>query len=281
MVSRYSIIQYVPNPIADERINIGIVAFNNQLVKTRFVKSWKRIRCFALNDSDITLLQEFQEKMQKLASLGLLFSENIEDKIENLDRLNKVAQSWGNSIQFTEPKGSLDDPDTLLKDIVDTLLIEPIEPQVPLFRDRQTAVKVVRKKIKDVLKEFGKDAEEYYKKDYRLTGHYDRHKFDVAVANGKTYFAAQAISFEIQTTEQVISSTSWMISDVKRMQPNIPLGIIILPPNKESPYFEQVEEIYKQSKSTYLSLGAEVVEENNIESWTHDHLGRDFAALVS
>jgi Protein of unknown function (DUF3037) len=27
MASRYSIIQYVPNPIADERINIGVLAF--------------------------------------------------------------------------------------------------------------------------------------------------------------------------------------------------------------------------------------------------------------
>lgn len=281
MVSRYSIIQYVPNPIADERINIGIVAFNNQLVKTRFVKSWKRVKCFAINDNDIDFLKEFQVKMEKLASLGLLFSEHTEDKNQNLNRLNKVAQSWGNSIQFTEPKGSLEDPDTLLEDIFDTLLIEPPESRSPYFRDRSAAVKTVRRKVRTVLEEFGKEAKEYYKKDYKLDGHYSGHKFDVAVANGKTYFAAQAISFEIQTTEQVISSTSWMITDVKKIQPETPLGVMVLPPKMESPNYEQIKEIYCKSKSMYMSLGAEVVEENDIESWTHDRLGQDFTALVS
>ncbi|MGL4618228.1 MAG: DUF3037 domain-containing protein [Chroococcidiopsis sp.] len=29
MASRYSIVQYVPNPITDERINIGVVAFDD------------------------------------------------------------------------------------------------------------------------------------------------------------------------------------------------------------------------------------------------------------
>ncbi len=83
MASRYSIIQYVPNPIADERINIGIVAFNDQLVKTRFVKSWKRVRCFATDESDIDYLQEFTANMQKLASLGLLFTGNIKEYLLN------------------------------------------------------------------------------------------------------------------------------------------------------------------------------------------------------
>lgn len=39
--------------------------------------------------------------------------------------------------------------------------------------------------------------------------------------------------------------------------------------------------MYEASKSMYIHLGAEVVEENDIESWTYDRLGKDFASLVS
>jgi Protein of unknown function (DUF3037) len=36
MASKYSVIQYVPDPIADERINIGVIAFDNQNIRTLF-----------------------------------------------------------------------------------------------------------------------------------------------------------------------------------------------------------------------------------------------------
>lgn len=280
MSSRYSIIQYVPNPIADERINIGIVAFNDQLVKTKFVKSWKRVRCFASNDSDIDYLQEFKNNINKLASLGLLFSDSVEDKGQNLERLNKISHSWGNTIQFTEPRGSLEDPDTLLKDIFEDLLIEPYTANAPVFRDRQGAVKVVRGKIRKVLEGFGKEAKELYKKDYKLKGDLSDNKFDVAVANGKTFLAAQGISFEVQTPEQTIASTSWIISDVRKLQPKTPLGVIMLPPKEESPYFEQAKKAYEDCQTRFRNLGADTVAEKDIESWTHDRLGKDFAALV-
>jgi Protein of unknown function (DUF3037) len=280
MASRYSIIQYVPNPIADERINIGIVAFNDQLVKTRFVSSWKRVRCFATNDSDIDYLQEFQDKIQKLASLGLLFSDNV-DKSQNLNHLHAIARSWGNSVQFTEPKGSLEDPETLLEDIFEDLLIEPPASKAPIFRDRQAAAKVAQNIVRTALANLGKEAEEYFKKNYELKGQLGNNKFDVAVANGKPFLAVQGISFEVQTTEQVISSTSWILSDVKKLQPNTPLGVIMLPPKEESWYFEQVKKIYEDSKKRFHCLGAEIIEEDDLESWTNDRLGQEFIALIS
>ncbi|MGL5942303.1 MAG: DUF3037 domain-containing protein [Waterburya sp.] len=281
MASRYSIIQYVPNPIADERINIGVVAFNDQLVKTRFVKSWKRVRCFATDESDIDYLQEFTANMQKLASLGLLFTDNIKDKSQNFHRLTKIARSWGNSVQFTEPKGSLEDPETLLKDIFEDLLIEPPATKTPTFRDRQAAAKVVRNRVREALKNLGKEAEEYFKKNYELQGELSKNKFDVAVANGKPFLAAQGISFEVQITEQIISSTSWIVSDVKKMQPNTPLGVIMLPPKAESSYFEQAKKTYEDSKRRLCYLGAEIIEENDVESWTVDRLGKEFRTLIS
>ncbi len=55
----------------------------------------------------------------------------------------------------------------------------------------------------------------------------------------------------------------------------------MLPPKAESSYFEQVKKIYEDSKDRFRFLGAEIIEENNIESWTVDRLGQEFMALIS
>ena len=280
MGSKYSVIQYLPNPIAQERINIGIVAFDESHVKTRFVKSWKRISCFATNDNDIEFLEKFKLNMQKLASMGLLFSDNPNDNAPNLERLNKVAKTWNNSVQFTEPRGSLDDPETLLDDIAEDFLLEPPSPKPSLFRDRQAAVRATRKKIKLVVDSFGKEAKEFYKKDYKLQGELGSHKCDIAVANGKVFLAAQAISFEVKTNELAINSTSWLISDVKKIDPKIPIGVVMFPPKEEFNRFEQSKKLYNESKSIYESLKAEIIHENDVESWTYDRLGKEFASLL-
>lgn len=50
MASRYSIVQYVPNPITDEWINIGVVAFDDNDVRVQFVNNWGRVQAFGRED---------------------------------------------------------------------------------------------------------------------------------------------------------------------------------------------------------------------------------------
>ncbi|MGL5793474.1 MAG: hypothetical protein ACRC06_03560 [Waterburya sp.] len=65
------------------------------------------------------------------------------------------------------------------------------------------------------------------------------------------------------------------------MQPNTPLGVIMLPPKAESSYFEQAKKTYEDSKRRLCYLGAEIIEENDVESWTVDRLGKEFRTLIS
>ena len=43
MTSFYSVVQFVPDPIIDERLNIGVVVFGNGIVRTRFIDNWKQV----------------------------------------------------------------------------------------------------------------------------------------------------------------------------------------------------------------------------------------------
>jgi hypothetical protein len=56
MTSWYSVIQYVPDPIAGELINIGLLVSDEQEVQVHFLQNWERVRCFGMSeDIDIDL----------------------------------------------------------------------------------------------------------------------------------------------------------------------------------------------------------------------------------
>ena len=127
MTSYYSIIQYVPNPIANERINIGVLIFDEKEIKVKFLKNWKRVKNFCMGD--IAFLRDFESQMQEAVSQGLLFpGDSLLDQPRQ-ERLQRVSENWMNSIQFTEPNFSLKPLDKLLEDSIKKYLIEPVSSE--------------------------------------------------------------------------------------------------------------------------------------------------------
>ena len=136
MTSYYSIIQYVPNPVANERINIGVIIFDDKEIKVKFLKNWNRVKNFCMGD--ITFLRDFESQIQKAVSQGLLFpGDSLLDQPRQ-EQLQRVSENWMNSVQFTEPNFSLKSVDKLLEDSIKKYLIEPVPsrsleklPEVP------------------------------------------------------------------------------------------------------------------------------------------------------
>lgn len=271
MASRYSVIQYVPNPIANERINIGVLAFDQQTVKVHFLSNWDRVRCFG-RTQDMETLKNFAERMKKSAEEGRLFPGDEPNDMPNHERLLKVVHGWINQIQFTKPRAYLDTVDSVFSDAIETYLIDR-EPGYQ-FRNRQAAAQLAKSKVKNTLiQKLGKDkAKELLKTDYQILGEHQHHTWDVAVANGQPLFAAHAISFEVQTPTSVRDSLAWMISDVKKYSANFPLGIITLPPRQNSSNYHSLKKVYEETTSTYQNLGATVINENRVEACVLEQL---------
>jgi Protein of unknown function (DUF3037) len=269
MASKYSIVQYVPNPIANERINIGVVAFNEEQVRVQFLTNWERVRNFGMED--ITFLKTFARRMSEAADCGLIFpGDNPNAPYQ--ERLNKIAQDWLNSIQWTEPRGSLEDVDSLLEDIASIFLVD-LNSQKPHLRDRDAAARLTTSKFKKVFKQYVKnDAKELLKTSYSVQGSHDKHKFDAVVANGRPYLAAHGISFEVKIPEHLQKSLSWMITDVKQFQADFPIAIVALQPKKEVDNYQKLEETYQQATSTYSQLGAKILAEDDVENWLLERL---------
>lgn len=262
MPAYYSIVQFVPDPIVDERLNIGVLVFGEGPIRHRFLKDWYRARFFARKDIRflVEFAKEFPEWLEREAVAGRETCGTLESRIA------KLASKWINSIQVTRPRASLKAPDQLIEEIATRYLIERSLSQRG-SRDKRAVVRLAYNGIRRALEgRQARDAMGFVKRNYEVMGKLDRHKFDIAATNGEILFAARALSFEVPKPQQKIQveidATAWAIDDVRTQHPNIPTAILILPPTGPS-------ETYKNALRVFTELQAEtVVEECHINLWS-------------
>lgn len=98
---QYSVVQYIPSLIRDERINIGVVMSckDPNYIDGKFIQSFNKLRQLG-EDIDIDHLKDFTNNILKQLKR---LSEEL--KVENL--LLELSKKYNNHIQFTEPRGTL------------------------------------------------------------------------------------------------------------------------------------------------------------------------------
>jgi hypothetical protein len=269
MAARYSIIQFVPDPITGERINIGVAAFDERRVLVRFLTKWDRVRHFA--DRDIDFLKEFASWMKKL-TLAKTVLPTLQDAHGPLDQDQVIYMSerWMNTIQLSEPRASVTSVDELLLYASARFLAETVRRK-KVFRDRQDAARTVVSQVRIALaQKIGNQAEELVKKRFPLQGRFQGHKFDAVVTNGVPYFAAHGISFEgpeAKGLENVLDALAWAVADVKAQDPSLPLAVATLPPTDDAKHSAKLQDLYERSLSIYREIGAEVLNEDQVQDW--------------
>ncbi len=102
-----SVIQYVPDVVRGERINVGVVVFGDGRTRVRMLADWSRVRAFATADVVDGLLAAGRD-------------------IEGMGEaeIRAAARSPTSSVQLTKPAGSLLDADVLLEQSAPRFLVE-------------------------------------------------------------------------------------------------------------------------------------------------------------
>lgn len=261
MPSYYTVIQYMPDPVAGECVNIGVIVFGEGVVRSRFLRDWHRVQHFG--DDDIGFLKDLARRASAWSRPDAplpCFGTDI-----RLDEggIRSIAGRWMNSIQFSEPRASLLAPDRLLIDIAPRFLREPMRVQRG-FRDHRAAAGLATRRIRAALTEVaGSESDKLVRTHDAIAGELDEHRFDVAVRNGKLLFAAQGLSFEAPASrelERELGETAWAIADVRNHYPNVPLGVVVLPPKTNVKIFDRATHIFG-------GLNAEVVLEPHVDEW--------------
>jgi Protein of unknown function (DUF3037) len=264
MPSYYSVVQYVPDPVADERINVGVIVFGDGVVRSRFLRSWRRVQ--ALSGTDVTFLREFVGAVATWAPEQRDLPGIAEVREVTGSALRAMAGHWINSIQFSEPRASLAAPDAVMADIAARFLKEPT-PRRRGFRDRRAAAQAAYIQLRAALQQVaGPQTHAVLARYVKVAGRFDEHRFDISVQNGRTILAAQGLSFEVPASrelEKEVDAVAWAIDDVHRAAESPALAVVALPPKSRSRVFDRAVNVFR-------GLGATVVQEDEIGAWATD-----------
>jgi Protein of unknown function (DUF3037) len=243
------VIQYVPDTVTNERVNIGVSILSDGKAVTHFLTDWARVRQFA--DRDIQFLKDLKHE-----------SRHWDEKT-----VRRLSHQWTGSIQFSQPRFTLLAPDEALIDGLQRYLFERTV-QTRGYRDKASVVKATRQQIRAKLESiWGSVGVALLKtKTPKLLGEASPYQFDITVANGEPYFAAHGISFEAPENKHLdkeVWSTSWLLQAVKEQTPEFPVAIVVAPPQPKN----DSTEMFKRAVDRFQDLGAKVLEENEVADW--------------
>ena len=262
MTARYTVIQYTPAPITDERINVGVITWDEGEIHCRFLRNWRRVRSFAgINPK---FLEDFAKKFQTLSSRQLRFALGDAAGIDAL-RLEDMIGRWENSIQFTAPRGSLSNAKALLVEVAPIFLKDAkTRAAKAKHRSRRTAAKIAASLLYDAVERQVADrAERVVEKNKVLTGLIEDHTLDVVLANAKPFAAVQALSFEadnVPSLNRDVDAAAWILEDVGKKHKGLPLGMFLLPPADTSAPFERAKKLFPK-------LNGEIITEEKMPLW--------------
>jgi hypothetical protein len=260
MISRYTVVQYVPDPLADERINIGVIAWDEGGVAAKFSSNWKRIQSFG--HEDVGYVRDFVKMTTSAleAPNADLFGNNAS---LDVSRLEKMIGEWHHSIQFTTPRTSVKGRDAVLLDVSPVFLRSfPSAHKGP--RSRRTAAAMATKELQSAIAHRDpKYVDKLLKKNHSLKGQCASHQFPVALANGHLIAAIETISFEVSEHKQLeleLEAVFWTCADVKNKNEEAPLAVFALAPKRSS-------ELFRRARSVLRKLDVDLLTENSLSDW--------------
>lgn len=262
MTAHYSIAQYMPDPLSGECINVAVVTWDEKGTFARGLDDWRRASAFA--PKGLPTIKSIVNRLVELSSPQLNLMLDKDTAQVDGAALKKIIGTWDHAIQFTAPRGSLKDAETLIAEMSRIFLHEAAVRRRRRPRTRAAAARIaadllfraVEARLPDKVKDL-------IEKNSELTGHLESHRFDVVLGNGRPVAAVHALSFEAGDSpalKREVDATAWLVEDVKRKHRALPVGLFLLPPKKSSNLFDRARRLFPELKG-------EIIPENKMAQW--------------
>jgi hypothetical protein len=242
----YSIIKYVPDAIREEHVNVGVIAVRSDGsgIAVRF-DALQRAKSIGRR-TDVVFLNEFQRSLKGLASeqatdqMALVTTTTPGEALTlegrprlDVDFIRKVADKWRNTIQFSEPRASLEpDPEQLADDVFRRYVGQG-QRQKTRARDRRWIVSRAAESLESVVAKRvqSADASLIVRRNRNVEGAVETHTFELVLEPRELRHAAHAISLEAEDRDQVdreIEAAAWQLDDTRRGRPDLPLSLLVV-----------------------------------------------------
>lgn len=255
MTSYYSILQVAPDPLADERVNLGLVAFAEGAGQLKFSSDPARAAFLVGSGATASDIEQLIEGIRA----------DIEPLLETSDsvqQMRDLSEKWQQSVRLTSPRASTLGLDELLASIAPRALPDAVRA-VPArrARDRRAAVALAHRTLAKALSQAPKSLK--LSRRVLVPGARQPHKFDLGLANGSVRLGVSGLSFEGPTSpdrERELGALNWLVDDVKAHNAAFPISVVVLTSRRGA--------VAKDKLDVLRELGAEVVREADVEDWS-------------
>jgi hypothetical protein len=257
------VLQYVPDAVRDERINVGILVAGHEerFFRGRLLSKneWGRLRRLGY-DTDFRFLSDLQREFAAAALDDAQLPDTV-DAVWTPDRMRQASTEWGGTIQVTAPRPVTHDrPAVLVTELYARFVADPATPR-RRARDRRWINKRIRTGIRHEvqMRRPTVDLGEYLKPQAKVQGAIEEHAFDFMLMNGHPIELMKSLSLEsVQDRARTeVDAIAWAIADLAKAKFETPVTVIAIGEGK----------LLDIAEHTYNELGATLVREPGIDAW--------------
>jgi hypothetical protein len=253
-ICHISTIQYVPDPIADERINIALVVISDSAARCEVITDWRRVHSFGRRTTEglkdwVYEFKSFVEGQRPLLAPSEL----------SVQLMTDWSSSWAiSSIQISKPQPVMLDFESTLSIYASRVLRLGMRQEGANSNEKSAIISGARRALEFSLAEASNSPyiRSYVKNRVDASGRLERHPIDLGVEiDGNVYTGAYALSFRRSSPQDIERDREgilWKLSDlVNNRLSRISLAVIASPPSDS-----QLEEVHKSFQKLQTSCEA-------------------------
>jgi hypothetical protein len=246
---QYAVLQYVPDPVRQESLNVGVVVAipGSDTAAVRMLKKPEaaRLKWLGVKD-DIQFLDDLADDLSH---------PEVPPGGTAADVLARAHTEWGGTVRVSELRAALhDDVQDLCDELYSRYVANPRTRKRAAYRDRAAARRTVATALREGL------PKEAVQTRVTVPGRYEAHRFDLGLRNGKLLHAIATFSFEAPDREALqteVDACAWAIQDVRKATPQLPITVVTIGAGERLNAAEQM----------YHEVGARLIREPHIEEW--------------
>lgn len=259
MAAFFSVVRFVPDSVANEAVNIGLLVASGARIEVRTLSDWDRVKHFAgANWREARrLVEELQQDPKAFLGVG---------QVNVADDLRAAIAQWTRALQFSDVRASLDTFDDVMTSLEPMVLVGQRADMLPLQNRRAVVVRTVYRAMSSAFElRFERKARGLVKQHARVSGRRTKHKLDVGVVNGSVYAGAFALSFATGQPDRQWKDTdavAFAVDDLRATGLEAPLCVV----TDVSPD-DGTEEAVRRADALFAEMGLETVAVRDVDEW--------------
>lgn len=275
---RYSVLQYIPSQVLNERVNIGILVFfpGEGIVQFVYPESFSRLKGFFINFKETTIkayLRQIEKNVNVINKKDTLFITNFMDKGSLPTFIDQeILKADDSALQFSSIYESLlyhNDVQKIVLDLKNQYFSDyytkPVIKHITEENIRKSFINQIKYKSPEIVNKF--------KPDYIIETENNRFHFDFAWKNGSLNLV-KPVSFDLKESNRIQEKSVFIYGNLSLLSEiansaNYKFDLLVAKPQQKS-IFNSFDRAIRTIEKA--EVRKEIIYQDEIESYAQNAL---------